>query len=71
MAASKTTQQATIGSLGWLAAESSLAQDYISQEVEDFSYSVRNEFDWLNEHMAGIFDGTQLSVHLSQHVEVH
>jgi len=25
-------------------------------EVEEFSFSVRNELDWLNEHMAGIFN---------------
>lgn len=64
MAASRSIQQAPIGSAKWIEDESSLAQSYVSQEVEDFSYSVRNELDWLNEHMAGILEGTSLLVEL-------
>ncbi len=29
-------------------------------EIEEFSYSARNEMDWLNEHMAEIFSENQM-----------
>ena len=29
------------------------------QEREDFSFMLRNEFDWLNEHIAEIFENDQ------------
>jgi hypothetical protein len=44
------------GSAAWIAEERSAALNIAQQEVEEFSYSARNELDWLNEHMAGIFD---------------
>ncbi|KAI9171167.1 Inner centromere protein-related protein pic1 [Paramyrothecium foliicola] len=44
------------GSAAWIAEERSAAFQIVQQEVEEFSYSARNELDWLNEHMAGIFD---------------
>jgi hypothetical protein len=45
-----------VGSAAWIAEERSSALQIAQSEVEEFSYSVRNELDWLNEHMAGIFD---------------
>lgn len=44
-----------IGSAHWVLDERKQADDLLSQEVEDFGFSVRNEFEWLNEHMAEIF----------------
>lgn len=44
-----------IGSAHWVLDERAQADDLISQELEDFGFSVRNEFEWLNEHMAEIF----------------
>lgn len=32
-------------------------------EVEEFSFSARNDFDWLNEHMAEIFSENQMCVY--------
>lgn len=45
-----------VGSAPWVAEERSSALQIAQSEVEEFSYSARNELDWLNEHMAGIFD---------------
>jgi len=44
-----------IGSAPWIVSEQSQINDLVAQEVEEFSFSVRNELDWLNEHMAEIF----------------
>lgn len=44
-----------IGSAHWVLDERQQADDLVSQEVEDFGFSVRNELEWLNEHMAEIF----------------
>ncbi|KAL5377687.1 hypothetical protein DPSP01_009612 [Paraphaeosphaeria sporulosa] len=44
-----------IGSARWVLDERKQADDLVAQEVEDFGFSVRNELEWLNEHMAEIF----------------
>jgi hypothetical protein len=31
-------------------------------EIDEFSFSARNEMDWLNEHMAEIFSENQMCV---------
>lgn len=31
-------------------------------EIKDFSFSAKNDFDWLNEHMADIFSENQMCV---------
>jgi len=38
------------------------ADELVAQETEEFGYSVRNELEWLNEHMAEIFTSSQLYV---------
>jgi len=53
-------QQAPIGSAQWMEEEGGLAEQYIDQEVEEFTYSVRNEIAWLNEHMLEVFSRGQL-----------
>lgn len=45
-----------VGSTAWVSEERSSALRIVESEVEEFSYSARNELEWLNEHMAGIFD---------------
>jgi hypothetical protein len=45
----------TIGSAGWILEERHQSNDLVSQELEDFGFSVRNELEWLNEHMADVF----------------
>ena len=44
-----------IGSAQWVLEERQQSQDLVAQELEDFQFSVRNELEWLNEHMAEIF----------------
>lgn len=51
-----------VGSAPWIANERSQALQFVQQEVEDFSFAVRNEMDWLNEHMAEIFNNHPMSV---------
>jgi hypothetical protein len=43
------------GSAPWIVAERRHADELIAEQAEEFSYSVRNDLDWLNEHMAEIF----------------
>lgn len=45
-----------VGSAVWTAEERNAALQIAQSEVDEFSYSARNELDWLNEHMAGIFN---------------
>lgn len=49
-----------VGSSQWIQNEREQANEFVEQDVEEFSYSVRNELDWLNEHMADIFSKTQV-----------
>jgi hypothetical protein len=44
-----------IGSAQWILDERHQSNDLVSQELEDFGFSVRNELEWLNEHMTDIF----------------
>jgi len=48
-----------VGSADWIQNERDQASAFIEQEVEEFSYSARNELEWLNEHMAEIFSRDQ------------
>lgn len=45
-----------VGTAAWVSEERASATQIVASEAEEFSYSARNEMDWLNEHMAGIFD---------------
>ncbi|KAF2138025.1 uncharacterized protein K452DRAFT_311809 [Aplosporella prunicola CBS 121167] len=51
-----------VGSAPWILSERRQANEFVDQEAEEFSYSVRNEMEWLNEHMADIFSKTELNV---------
>ncbi|EME83735.1 C-type lectin [Pseudocercospora fijiensis CIRAD86] len=50
-----------VGSSQWIQSERDQAADMIEQEVEEFSFSVRNELEWLNEHMADIFSNNEVN----------
>lgn len=52
--------RAQVGSASWVADERAFALQVSQTETEEFSYSARNELDWLNEHMAGIFDENEM-----------
>ena len=49
-----------VGSAPWILSEQQQVNQLVDQEAEEFSYSVRNELEWLNEHMADIFSQNQL-----------
>ncbi|KAK8188271.1 uncharacterized protein BKA78DRAFT_177964 [Phyllosticta capitalensis] len=51
-----------VGSAPWILSEQQQVNQLVDQEAEEFSYSVRNELEWLNEHMADIFSQNQLNV---------
>ncbi|KJZ79893.1 hypothetical protein HIM_00607 [Hirsutella minnesotensis 3608] len=51
-----------VGSAAWITEERNFADQIAQAEVEEFSYSARNELDWLNEHMAGLFDENELNL---------
>lgn len=58
-----------VGSSQWVQHERDQAADFVGQDVEEFSYSVRNELDWLNERMADIFSKTEVYVRPLKHTE--
>ncbi|KAI7497590.1 hypothetical protein KC367_g5740 [Hortaea werneckii] len=60
MAATKAKMPA-VGSAQWIQNERDHGSQLVDQEVEEFSFSVRNEFEWLNEHMADIFSKKQMN----------
>ena len=52
--------RAPVGSAPWILSERKQANQFINEEVEEFGFSVRNELDWLNEHMQDIFANQHL-----------
>ncbi len=50
------------GSASWISEERSSALKLVDAEAEEFSFSARNDVDWLNEHMAEIFSKNQVQV---------
>ncbi|KAI0204966.1 hypothetical protein F4808DRAFT_316588 [Astrocystis sublimbata] len=51
-----------VGSGPWIAEERTSASQIAQTEVEEFTFSVQNDFDWLNEHMAEVFSENQINV---------
>ncbi|KAG7048558.1 inner centromere protein [Colletotrichum scovillei] len=51
-----------IGSASWINEERTTALSIVQAEAEEFSFAARNEFDWLNEHMAGVFNENEINV---------
>ena len=49
-----------VGSAPWILDERQQANQFIGQEMEDLTFFVRNETEWLNEHMSDILSGNQL-----------
>jgi hypothetical protein len=61
MAAAR-AKAANVGSTQWVQKEREQAGEFVEQELEEFGYSVRNEMEWLNEHMAEIFSSSAMYV---------
>jgi hypothetical protein len=51
-----------VGSATWIAEERATAVDIAKSEADEFSFSARNDFDWLNEHMADVFNENDMFV---------
>ncbi|KAK3116654.1 hypothetical protein LTR53_002768 [Teratosphaeriaceae sp. CCFEE 6253] len=49
------TKAAPVGSASWIQCEREQAAHFIDQEAEELGFSVRNEMDWLNEHLSDVF----------------
>lgn len=49
-----------VGSTQWIQDENRQISQFGVQEFEDFTFSARNEIEWLNEHMADIFSKNQV-----------
>jgi phage pi2 protein 07 len=58
--AAGTKAQWPVGSAEWIQDENRQITQFCTQETEDFSFSARNEIEWLNEHMAEIFSKNQV-----------
>ena len=52
--------QTAVGSAAWIAAEKENITQLLEQEKEDIIYPAQHEMEWLNEHMAEIFNRNQL-----------
>ena len=55
MASIRSRAQLQVGSARWVNDENDQVAQFCTQETEDFTFSARNEVEWLNEHMADIF----------------
>ncbi|CZR62338.1 related to vesicular transport-associated repeat protein Tb-291 [Phialocephala subalpina] len=51
-----------VGSASWIVEERATALQFAGEETEEFTFSARNDLDWLNEHMAEIFSKNQVNV---------
>ncbi|KAL8775577.1 MAG: hypothetical protein Q9209_000073 [Squamulea sp. 1 TL-2023] len=52
----------SIASMPWLDQENQQVAQFSAQEADDFAFSVRNELEFLNEHMADIFSKNQVNI---------
>ncbi|KAK4690469.1 hypothetical protein P7C71_g6329, partial [Lecanoromycetidae sp. Uapishka_2] len=62
MAIVRSRAQLPVGSAPWIHDENDQVNQFCGQEIEDFTFSARNEVEWLNEHMADIFSKNQVNV---------
>jgi hypothetical protein len=52
--------QMAVGSTQWIAEQKEQIAEFYGQELEDFTFTARNEVEWLNEKMAEIFSNNGL-----------
>ena len=60
MATMRQKSQFQVGSASWIAEERKIALEVAETEAEEFTFSAKNEAEWLNEHMAEIFTRNQV-----------
>ncbi|KAK0272006.1 hypothetical protein LTR35_013176 [Friedmanniomyces endolithicus] len=56
------TKGAPVGSAQWIQSEREHAAHMIDEEAQELSYSVRNELEWLNEHLADVFSRNNVTL---------
>jgi len=56
MASLRAIPRLPVGSAAWVADERNSALSVAEEEAEGFTFSARNEIEWLNEHMIEIFN---------------
>jgi hypothetical protein len=49
-----------IGSAVWVSEERAAALRLADNDVHEFSFAARRGFEWLNDHMAGIFNENEM-----------
>lgn len=62
MATARANPRLQVGSASWITEERTTALQFAGEETEEFTFSARNDLDWLNEHMAEIFSKNQVYV---------
>ncbi|TVY41709.1 Inner centromere protein-related protein [Lachnellula occidentalis] len=62
MAAMRANPRLQVGSAPWIEEERASALQIAEAETEEFTFSARNEVEWLNEHMAEIFSENNVNV---------
>ncbi len=62
MASTRAKPLPKVGSGEWILAELDQILALADQDVEEFTFSARNEMEWLNEHMAEVFDENEVYV---------
>jgi hypothetical protein len=60
MATMRANPRLQVGSASWISEERASAMQIAAAEAEEFTFSARNEIEWLNEHMAEIFSKNQV-----------
>ncbi|PUU83802.1 hypothetical protein B9Z19DRAFT_962479 [Tuber borchii] len=62
MAGRPISKIAPVGSMTWITNERATIRQLGEQDFEDFTFSARGELEWLNEHMADIFERSQVDM---------
>ncbi|RPA98461.1 hypothetical protein L873DRAFT_1790261 [Choiromyces venosus 120613-1] len=62
MAGRPISKIAPVGSMTWITNEHTTIRQLGEQDFEDFAFSARGELEWLNEHMADIFERSQVDM---------
>lgn len=60
MATMRSNPRLQVGSTSWISEERTSALRIAEAEAEEFTFSARNEIEWLNEHMAEIFSKNEV-----------
>ncbi len=62
MATMRANPRLQVGSAAWVTEERTSAFQIVDTEAEEFTFSARNDVEWLNEHMAEIFSKNHVYV---------